>query len=448
MLGWEYPPHITGGLGTACEGLTRALSNIDIKIDFVVPELIGDEKAPHMSLIDSSSGVVNSQAGRSLLPLSVKLTTEQAKSRIERYSIPAFLAPYWTSAAYEQYLDKITELDPVFIEKLLPITRGTVESQQIELSSVKSARGYLGDLFQEVERYAANVILLMSDKDFDVIHAHDWITFPAAVALAKFTSKPLIVHIHSLESDRCGDFGDSRIANIERYGLESASAIVAVSHYTAGKIARDHGIALDKIQIVHNGVYSKEVVTEYKHNLKWQGKIVLFLGRVTFQKGPDYFVEAAAKVIPYQPDVLFVMAGAGDMLPQMIERVNDLGIGENFRFTGFLKGKEVEEMFSIADLYVMPSVSEPFGLSALEAINFETPVIVSKQSGVSEVLGHSLKVDFWDTDSLANLIINCLLHEELGEDMIGMAKQELSTLRWDAAALKMEEIYSKVLDLK
>ena len=403
MLGWEYPPHITGGLGTACEGLTRALSAIDIGIDFVVPELIGDEHAPHMSLIDSSRGSITTVEGTSQLAVSHGAGTEP--DNVNRLSIPAFLAPYWNEETYSQHLTNLAQLDS---DSLMQILSGNIpqELKHLSISSTKITRGYHGDLFQEVERFAANVVLLMRGRSFDVIHAHDWITFPAAVAISRATGKPMVAHVHSLERDRCGDYGSERIIQIEHMGLEAATKVVAVSHYTASQIVREHGIERDRIEVVHNGVYPTRAISQYKKRSQWPGKIVLFLGRVTFQKGPDYFVEAAAKVVPHVPDVLFVMAGSGDMLPRMIERVNALGIGENFRFTGFLRGREVEEMFSIADLYVMPSVSEPFGLSALEAINYETPVVVSRQSGVAEVLRHSLRVDFWDIDRLADLIIN------------------------------------------
>jgi glycogen synthase len=442
MLGWEYPPHITGGLGTACQGLTVALAALNIKVDFVVPELIGDELANHMNLIDSSKGIIVNEAGTSTLPTSSVINDSP---NVNLTKIPAFLAPYWTEEAYQEHINKIDSLGDDVISKLLPEEVVTFLKQSASLVKVKTSHGYHGDLFSEVDRYANNVALLMSKGDFDIIHAHDWITFPAAVRLSRITGKPFVAHVHSLESDRAGSSGNSRVKDIERLGLHGASKIIAVSHYTASLISREHSISLDKISVVHNGVYPREVISKYRREANWKGKIVLFLGRVTFQKGPDYFVEAAARVIPHVPDVVFAMAGAGDMLPAMVERVTELGINEHFRFTGFLKGKEVEEMFSIADLYVMPSVSEPFGLSALEAINFETPVIISRQSGVSEVLTHALKVDFWDVQKLSDMIINCLIHKEIGEDMVSMAREELRRLRWEAAALRTCEVYRSIL---
>ena len=270
-------------------------------------------------------------------------------------------------------------------------------------------------------------------------------TYPAAVALAKATNKPLVLHVHSLEFDRSGTHQNKQIADIESWGLNNANAVIGVSYYTRALIHQQYGVPLEKIQVVHNGVYKGEVVKNYRIEQGWPSKVVLFLGRITFQKGPDYFVEAAAKVIPIVNDVLFVMAGSGDMLDRMVSRVRDLGISDHFHFPGFLRGPEVERMFSVADLYVMPSVSEPFGISALEAISYETPVIISRQSGVSEVLRHALKVDFWDVDRMADLIVNALLHEELRADMVAMAHEEVKRLRWDASALRTVDVYRSIL---
>ena len=313
------------------------------------------------------------------------------------------------------------------------------------LPKASSFNRYGGDIFTEVARFAQNVVATLQDEEFDLIHAHDWMTYPAAVALAMVTKKPLVLHVHSLEYDRSGQSVNEQINEIERWGVQSATAVIAVSYYTRALVNKHHGVPLEKISVVHNGVYSHRVVQSYRSEEQFNSRIVLFLGRITFQKGPDYFVEAAAKVIPHVPDVLFVMAGAGDMLPQIRSRIRELGIEKNFYFPGFLRGQEVEQMFSLADVYVMPSVSEPFGISALEAISFNTPVIISRQSGVSEVLGHALKADFWDIDKLADLIINALLHDELRSDMIAMAREEVKRLHWDAAALKTLEVYRSVI---
>jgi glycosyltransferase involved in cell wall biosynthesis len=304
---------------------------------------------------------------------------------------------------------------------------------------------YPSDIFSEVERFTACVVERFRLQDFDVIHAHDWMTFPAAVALAKATNRPLIAHIHSLEHDRSGFFCDTTIDSIEKLGTTSANHVIAVSHYTKRSIELRHGVAPALISVVHNGVYPRQVVSDYRHKKTGPKHVVLFLGRVTFQKGPDYFVEVATRVVPHVKDVVFVLAGTGDMLPTIVEEVRNRSLDQYFLFPGFVQGAELEELFSVADLYVMPSVSEPFGIAALEAISFDTPVLLSKQSGASEVLRHVLKSDFWDTERMADLIINALLHPELRAELAVHAKGEISALHWDIAAQKTVAIYQEFL---
>jgi glycogen synthase len=438
MLGWEYPPHITGGLGTACQGLTTALTGLGISIDFIVPQLIGDETAPHMNLIESSRGLIN-RGGRVLGSLVKK------ERLIRQVGIPAYLAPYWDEKAYFNYVAMIEKLGEDVIDELLPNLSRFPRSGNVLLQAPATfAGGYGSNLFREIEFFSRNVIKLMLHASFDIIHAHDWITFPAGVALARMTNKPLVVHVHSLEVDRSGGGANPKIVAVEAKGLQAATKIIAVSKYTASLIQREHGISSEKIDVVHNGMHSNPVALAPRSEWKWKGKTVLFLGRVTYQKGPEYFVEAAAKVLTYCPDTLFVVAGSGDMLPRMVDRVHDLGISSNFKFTGFLRGSEVDKMFALADLYVMPSVSEPFGLTALEAIKCGTPVIVSKTSGVSEVLPHVFKVDYWDTNRIANRIIDCILDEELGKKIVNLSQADLNSLRWEAAAEKVCGIYEEL----
>jgi glycosyltransferase involved in cell wall biosynthesis len=303
---------------------------------------------------------------------------------------------------------------------------------------------YSRDLFEEVDRFTTQVISQFAGESFDVIHAHDWMTFPAGVALSERTGKPLIVHIHSLEQDRSGLFVHQRISEIERFGTRHADKVIAVSYFTKRSIERHHGVPSSKILVVHNGVYPREIVTDYREKKTWPEHVVAFIGRVTFQKGPEYFVEMASKVIPHLPEVLFVLAGTGDMLPSVMAQVKELGLSKNFMFPGFVQGEELEEIFSVADIYVMPSVSEPFGITALEAVSFDTPIIISKQSGVAEVMEHALKVDFWDVERMADLIINALVHPEMRHDLARMAREEIKQLHWDAAALKTIEAYHDV----
>jgi glycogen(starch) synthase len=478
MLGWEYPPHIAGGLGTACAGLTAELAAQGVSIHFIVPEVFGGERVEHMRF-SSAAGSKSLSPERSV----VMLPSEHGVSNgaIERSSIPAFLSPYWNQSSFAHAVtaaqrrlnaerpttlgvsgcatpapsgygeDPIAQaiIDGEIFGVSVPSVEDAPTQQQQQPqtdTSSPSPREYPSSILSEVEKFTADVVARFSGAEFDIIHAHDWMTFPAGVALAKATKRPLIVHVHSLEHDRSGVFYDESINAIERCGLESADRVIAVSHYTKSSIERYHSIASKKIAVVHNGIYPKQVITEYREHKTWPTHVVLFLGRVTFQKGPEYFVEAARKVIPRVDDIVFVLAGDGDLLPTVKEHVSRLKLDDYFIFPGFVQGEELEELFSVADLYVMPSVSEPFGIAALEAISFETPVLISKQSGVSEVVTSALTVDFWDTDSMADLIINVLQQHDLRQELVATAKQEIAKLHWSEAAAKTIEIYSQVSD--
>ena len=473
MLGWEYPPQISGGLGTACEGLTRALARLQVSIDFVVPHVFGNEQAAHMSMLalDAVNGLKGQanfrlrEGGRAPAQAAHSAHESSPGAAIDRgnpgagvnvFRIAARLNPYArpqpaaaqgatgaTGAAVRGAAAGERESGLPAVEDLsgptLPASVADLLSEGLRLAARHDRQG--GDLITEVARYTARVVALAGAREFELIHAHDWMTFAAGVALKAATARPLILHVHSLEYDRAGEHGDWRIERLERECMTEADALIAVSHYTRELIHQRHGIPLDKIAVVHNGVYAASVRAGHRRDKRWAGKIVLFLGRITFQKGPDYFVEAAARVLSKLPDVLFIMAGSGDMLPRMIDRVEELGIARHFLFTGFLNGRDVEKMFSLADLYVMPSVSEPFGITALEAISCHTPTIISRQSGVSEVVNHTLKVDFWDVDGLANLIMSVLKYPEIKNDMVPYASEEVRHLRWDASARKTLQVY-------
>ena len=453
MLGWEYPPHITGGLGTACQGLTVALAKMGAEIDFVVPRLLGGEQAPHMKLIESTRGLVTS-AEAGLEPLREEYTEDASvRAKITRHEVPALLSPYWNEVSYTTHVEKLNhfeklkQLSSEEIESLLPkelFPDGDKKKSAIFSPSFKG--GYHGDLFGEIELFTRNVLRLVGNRRFDVVHAHDWITFPAAIALSQAFKKPLVAHIHSLEADRSRAAGNPRIKALESQGIRAADTIIAVSNYTASVITREYGVLQSDIAVVHNGIEARRPMKtkSIKHE-GIKGKIVLFLGRITYQKGPEYFVEAAAKVLLKNPETIFVMAGSGDLLPQMIGRAKDLGILESFRFTGFLKGQEVQQMFAAADAYVMPSVSEPFGLTALEAIHCGTPVIVSKNSGVSEVLNHVMKVNFWEVEKMAALIAKLISDDNVGSEMIGKSQSDIAALRWESAAKRVLEVYDSVV---
>jgi glycogen(starch) synthase len=427
MLGWEYPPHISGGLGTACHGLTTELANQGVHIDFVVPRLYGDELAAHMRL----TGVDQPFDPDAPPPESVffSLPASTAASPLVRHAIPAYLMPYMREPDYNDVLELRRRQQPMEPLALAPL-----------LQPEQGSDHYGDTLFDEVLRYAAEVVHRFGTGHWDVVHAHDWMTYPAAMQLAALLGIPLVAHVHSLEQDRSGEHPDPRIFAIEHAAIASADCVVAVSHYTRSRIARFHQRE-SNVAVVHNGVYTPSTVAAIQRKHRWDGPVVLYLGRITYQKGPDYFVEAAARVLSHSPDVRFVMAGAGDMVPQILAQVERLGIAEHFVFPGFVKGSEVEDMFAMADVYVMPSVSEPFGISALEAMAYNRPVIVSRQSGISEVLRHALKVDFWNVDELADKILALVNYPELREEIVEHGREEVRRFHWDQAAKKVVAIY-------
>jgi glycogen synthase len=481
MLGWEYPPHISGGLGTACEGLTTALAKRGIQIDFLVPQLYGAETAPHMHLLgaDSHGAIAEERPFRGFDALARLIASEPAlatdpiftaavegararargaESLLRTLYVPARLKPYLDQTTYRELLRsgalRESDVDEIVSTQIAhPIPEPPsqrLEHVHIPGESTREAGPATGahygeDLFSEVARYAMAAIRRVAGEHYDLVHAHDWMTFPAGIEIARRMGAPLLVHVHSLEYDRAGHGADHDIVSIERQGLEHATRVIAVSYYTRSLIHRVHDISLDKISVVHNGVYARETVEAYTEQRRSKGPVVLFLGRVTFQKGPEYFVQAAARVLEHVPDAVFVMAGSGDMLPRMKELVEDLGITKSFRFPGFVRGAELERTFSTADVYVMPSVSEPFGIAPLEAMSHDRPVIVSRQSGVSEVLRNALKVDFWDVDKMASQIVAILELPELRRVIVERAREEIRNIHWDAAAEKLVPIYHSVI---
>ncbi|RPJ09484.1 MAG: glycosyltransferase family 1 protein [Spirochaetaceae bacterium] len=282
--------------------------------------------------------------------------------------------------------------------------------------------------------------------DFDVIHAHDWLTMLAGLGAKRASGKPLILHIHATEYDRSGDNINSNIFNIEKYGMEQADRIIAVSYYTKNIITTKYGIDPHKVTVVHNAVEKNTQLSRLGIRKNLEEKYVLFLGRVTMQKGPDYFIEAANLVLQKNANVRFIMAGSGDMMPRLIERAAALKITDRFHFTGFLNNRaQVERMYAMSDLYVMPSVSEPFGITAFEALLYDVPIILSKQSGVSEVLRGAMKVDFWDVPKLASAIVTLLENEQLASEMVENCKNEIQSIHWNTAAQKLKNIYHSML---
>jgi glycosyltransferase involved in cell wall biosynthesis len=306
---------------------------------------------------------------------------------------------------------------------------------------------YGPDLFQEIKNYALVAEIIARNNQFDIIHAHDWLTFPAGMAAKKISGKPLVVHVHATDFDRSGGFVNPRVYAIEREGMEMADRIIAVSGFTKNIIIEKYGIPHEKITVVYNAV---EPVSDEKEKQLLKGvdeKIVTFLGRITMQKGPEYFIEAAGLVLKKMNNVRFVMAGSGDLMNPMIARVAELGISDHFHFTGFLKGNDVNQMLRMTDVFVMPSVSEPFGIVPLEAMQFNVPVIISNQSGVAEILENAIKIDFWDTFAMADAIYGLLNYSALAAHFKKEGKHEVENLEWVNSANAVTDVYKSVLNL-
>jgi glycogen(starch) synthase len=444
MLGWEYPPHIAGGLGIACHGLSESLKDEGVNITFVVPHLTGEEDNSRINLV-SASEIPIKMASKNFTPLrGVNSTTQYQVStepRMETILVESTLSPYNMAnmdeplTSFRHWTNEIlTEVDDLRHET----TSGESEMKY------KFSGGYGKELINEVERYASVVEELARNTEFDIIHAHDWMTYPAGLAASRMSGKPLVIHVHATEFDRAGDAGSQAVYDIEKTAINECDGIVAVSKWTSDLLVSKYNAEPDKIRVVHNGVFQNGEMKTRNTNPVGD-KIVTFLGRVTFQKGPEYFVEAARKVLKEFPDCHFVMAGSGDALPGMIHRVAGAGISSNFHFTGFLRKQEIDRLLSFSNVYVMPSVSEPFGITPLEAIQANVPVIISKQSGVAEVVAHALKVDFWDTDALAQAICSVLKHKSLAETLRKRAKDDLTSITWNSAAKKIKRLYYETI---
>ncbi len=423
MFGWEFPPHITGGLGTACFGLTKGLLKHGVEVLFVVPKAYGDESQEAVRLINASNITIDFRQ---------KIYQEFWK-QITFMEIGSNLIPYVSPEEFKRISNKT--------DQELAIEEQSLFAKRFEFSGK-----YGKDLMTEVSRYAVVASTIAANNQFDVIHAHDWLTYPAGIAAKKISGKPLVVHMHATEYDRSGENINPNVYDIERKGMEEADKVICVSHFTRNIVINRYGINPDKVVTVHNAVEPNfaQDFSDLKRNVK--EKVVTFLGRITFQKGPDYFVEAANKVLQKDKNVRFVMAGSGDMLNRMIKRVAQLRISTHFHFTGFLQGEEVDRMFALSDVYVMPSVSEPFGISPLEAMRSNVPVIISKQSGVSEVLRYALKIDFWDIDDMADSIYGLLHYDALSIMFRKYGRQEVENMKWENAAMLVKDVYQSLLN--
>jgi glycosyltransferase involved in cell wall biosynthesis len=424
MFGWEFPPHISGGLGTASYGLTKGLAQLE-KVDvlFVVPKAYGDEDDSAVKKIIGANEISISRSN---------ISFKDVEKQIETLRVESNLIPYATQEEFWKLTEQRISSKKRFIQ--------TNSEGKLHFTGK-----YGPNLLEEISNYAIVAEYIGRENDFDIIHAHDWLAYPAGIAAKRASGKPLVIHVHATDFDRSGGSVNPQVYSIEREGMEAADKIITVSNLTRNIVIEKYGIDPSKIITVYNAVEPVDYKENEDASKGFPKKIVTFLGRITMQKGPEYFIEAAYQVIRRTRNVHFVMAGTGDMMEKMIRRAARLGISDRFHFTGFLKGDDVFEMFRMTDVYVMPSVSEPFGISPLEAMMSDVPVIISKQSGVAEILTHAIKVDFWDINAMADAIYAILTYPALSVMFKKFGREEVGNLQWKHSAALVLEIYLTVL---
>lgn len=434
MYGWEFPPRISGGLGTACYAIVKELAKKHIDLTLILPQTSSVAPIASVNLIGCDNLMVAEDFNLDGI-VNIKFP-----------KISTCLYPYISSKDFKRLCSNETlqELFTLLDRMHLPyeLKEMVIAAFEAQASGAKITGKYGFGLLVEVFRYALVAGALACNIEHSIIHAHDWLTMLAALEARRFSHKPVILHVHALETDRSGLWVDKRIFAIEKYSMDQADQIVAVSQYTKNNIVQHYGISPEKITVIHNGAYCNDdsyIVDETRP------KMILFLGRMTQQKGPHFFIEIARRVLEKRNDVQFVLVGTGDLLIELIERTANLRIGKNVHFTGFLDSDRVKEIYKLADVYVMPSISEPFGLSALEAISCNVPSIISKQSGVAEVLRHTLVSDFWDTEDMAAKILALLEYEPLRKTSIAYEKQGLRDITWEKTAEKIVKLYKKII---
>lgn len=423
MYGWEFPPHISGGLGVACYGMvTSLIKKSGVNVTLVLPHVAQDIVCHDQFSLLGCRNLCEEHTWLQTLLQDINIT-----------EIDTLLHPYITEERYHDLL--------------------LTFSDQVKRASNSGPFAFTGkygpNLMAEVYRYAVIAGSIAKKTPHDVIHAHDWLTGLAGIEAKKHSKKPLIFHIHALERDRCGENVNQQVFAIEKQAMEQADLVIAVSQYTKSVAMQYYGIPEDKIFVVHNGISPKERSSEKNHKKhgKKRSKMILFLGRITHQKGPYFFIEAAKKILSKRKDVHFVIAGTGDLLPSMIEHVAQSGVAHHVHFTGFVPPAITKKIYQMADLYVMPSVSEPFGLTALEALSQNIPILISKQSGAAEVLQNVLTVDYWNIIEMASKMCALLDYPVLRETTVNASKKDLDQLTWDNAANKLVDVYQQAINL-
>jgi glycosyltransferase involved in cell wall biosynthesis len=417
MFGWEFPPHILGGLGTASFGLIRGMSmQADMDIAFVMPKPWGDEDQSFLKI-----------TGANHTPVVWKdVSYEYVSGRLSKYMDP------------QEYFNLRDHIYADFSYRHVN-----------ELGCIEFSGRYPDNLMEEINNYSIVAGVIARTKPYDIIHAHDWLTYPAGIHAKNVSGKPLVIHVHATDYDRSRGQVNPEVYSIEKNGMDYSDHIITVSNLTRNTVIEKYNQNPAKVTTVHNAVepLSKDILSiPDKRGVK--EKIVTFLGRITMQKGPEYYVEAAAKVLARSENVRFIMAGSGDMMNQMIRLAAKRNISDRFHFTGFMKGKQVYEIFKSSDVYVMPSVSEPFGISPLEAMQCGVPSIISKQSGCAEVLNYAIKIDFWDIDALSDAIYGLITYPALHKFLRHEGLREVNNMKWEHAGQKVRAIYDRVLSAR
>ena len=418
MFGWEFPPHILGGLGTASFGLTRGMAmQPDMDITFCIPKPWGDEDQSFLKIV-----------GVNHVPVVWK---DVDSTYVEKQMAKAGM----NAEQYYRYRDHI----------YADFSYRHVD----DLGCMEFSGRYPDNLLEEINNYSIVAGVIARAEQYDIIHAHDWLTYPAGIHAKNVSGKPLVIHVHATDYDRSRGNVNPDVYAIEKNGMDNADHIITVSNLTRQTVIEKYHQDPAKVTTVHNAVepLSPEILAiQDKKGVK--DKVITFLGRITMQKGPEYFVEAAAKVLAKAPHARFVMAGSGDMMNQMIRLAASRPISDRFHFTGFMKGKQVYEVLKASDVYVMPSVSEPFGISPLEAMQCGVPSIISKQSGCAEILDYAVKVDYWDIEALADAMYSIITYPAMHEFLKVEGKKEVDNIKWEYAGQKVRRIYDMVIESK
>lgn len=414
MFGWEFPPHILGGLGTASYGLTKGMhNNGDMEITFVIPKPHGDEEKGFANIV-----------GANCTPVA------------------------WRDVDYDYVNGRIGKvMDPNLYFNLRDHIYADFNYMRLnDLGCIEFSGRYPDNILEEINNYSIVAGVIARTIPCDVIHSHDWLTYPAGIHAKNVTGKPLVIHVHATDFDRSRGNVNPTVFAIEKDGMENADHIITVSNLTRRTVIEKYGISPDKVTTVHNAVIPLSDDLLNLPRREKDDKVITFLGRITMQKGPEYFVEAAAKVLQKNKHVRFVMAGSGDMMDAMIELAAKRNIADRFHFTGFLRGRQVYEMLADSDVYVMPSVSEPFGISPLEAMEMGVPSIISKQSGCAEILSNVIKTDYWDIDAMADAMHALVSYPGLHDFLKVQGIEEIHGITWEKAGKKVIDIYRQVIN--